>query len=130
MNQADVLCEAVISEVVLPILEKLGKEAEQPIVVRVSVLSESAWTTQEVSTGSAEPGSAATGEVRAILKRVGPDSVNLVAESILKNLSPGSGYSGFSLKGKLEFRDGKWLARVAAHTNRYNVWDWRNEFIR
>lgn len=128
MSQLEVLRDTVIAEVILPALMKLEEETGQPIKVRVSVRSGQSLMIQEICTRPTECDAAATGEARVVLKEIGPTSINIAAESILHGLAPESGFSGFSLRGKLEFSGGRWSARLTAHTNRYNVWDWRKEF--
>jgi hypothetical protein len=128
MSDFDNLRDAVISEVILPALLKLDEETNQPINAKVSIRWQSAWSTAEVRTRQGQSESTAVGEVRVVLKEISAGNVNVSAESILKGLAPGSGFSGFSLRGKLEFDGDKWAARLTAHTNRYNVWEWRKEF--
>ena len=129
MSDFDKLREVVISAFVLPTLRKLDEETGQPIQATVSIRWHSTWTDQEIRTRhDVQAESAASGEVRVVLKEVSAGNINVLAESILKGLAPGSGFSGFSLRGKLELDADGWSARVTAHTNRYNVWEWRKEF--
>lgn len=131
MSDFEKLRDAVISDVVLPTLIELDEETKQPIQATVSIQWRSAWEAQEEirTRKDVQSESAAIGEVRVVLKEITPGNVNVSAESILKGLAPGSGFSGFSLRGKLELNAAnKWVARITACTNRYNVWEWRKEF--
>jgi hypothetical protein len=128
MNHFDRLRDAVISEVILPALMKLDEETNQSIKAKVSIRWQSSWIAEEIRTRPIQSESAAVGEVRVVLKQTTANNVSMSAVAILKGLSPGSGFSGFSLRGKLEFAADKWSAKLTAHTNRYNVWEWGKEF--
>ena len=116
--------------VILPILSELGKEAAQPISARVSISHLGTVTASEIRTSSPVLDNEARGEVRILLKDGGlSGSYNFSAESIFERLLPGTGFSGFSIRGKIQIGGEGTSAKLLARTNRYNVLNWGKGFV-
>ena len=129
MSPADRLFEAITGEVVLPILVGLDKEARQSIAAKVSGVILGEVVTREVCTRATESENGARGEVRIVLKESAvANRFIFSAESIFEGLSPGTGFSGFSIRGNLKLVDGQSSTELTARTNRYNVWNWGKAF--
>jgi hypothetical protein len=129
MGQNDILMQTMTEEIILPILLEISKEVVQPIVSKVSIYYSGKLQTSEIRTSYDAANKEARGEVRVLLKGGGiAGSFNFVAESVFEGLSPGTGFSGFSVRGKVQIGDECVTTKRLVRTNRYNVWGWSKGF--
>lgn len=123
------LFESVLDLAVSPLVLELSGEAKQPIELRAIALpsGHSIEKSRHFSNEESNGGILAHGEVRVLLKGTSyPCSFEI--EAIFKELSPGTGFSGFSMRGKAKLEDGKPSIKLTARSNRYNVWEWSRDF--
>lgn len=129
MSQVKDLLETVTTDVVLPILKELDHEVGQPIAVEILVAHSGEVLTREARTRSPVTANEAKGKVKIVLKASGEqDCFNFSGEAILQGLSPGTGFSGFSIRGRVTSVGARSSAKLLARTNRYNVWNWGRDF--
>lgn len=119
--------DAVVSAVLEPALTDLEKEAGQRISVDVRVAYPA--TTLRISCNHDDKGATATGEIRISLKESFSGAVGFSCQAIIRELMPSTGFSGFSLDGKIDLDAGGDKVRLKGRTNHYNQWDWRPELI-
>lgn len=129
MNETNQILQVIAKSVAMPILLELDKESGQPIVAVLKISQSGTVAVGKVCTRDGEFENEAKGEIRVVLGEGGlPGSFKFSAESVLNGLSPGTGFSGFSIRGKMTLADGG-SARLTARTNRYNVWSWGRDFV-
>lgn len=129
MIQISDLYLGMSEKVVFPILLELEKETSQPIQAKTSLLFSGEVMTRDIATRAGETNGLANGEVRIVVKdSVSVDSFRFSAEAIFRGLAPGTGFSGFSITGKLTF-GAEVVPTLTGRVNRYNVWSWRKDFI-
>jgi hypothetical protein len=122
------LIDAVLKHAVSPLITKLSDETKQSIEFQaIAKVEDRVLTMRPDIKTSSTGGTLARGEVRILLKDPVSPSRFLV-ESIFKDLSPGSGFSGFFLRGRAVLEGGEPTVRITGHSNRYNVWTWGKEF--
>lgn len=126
---SDVTADAILENVLKPILGELHSESGQhlKLSVLISGLGEPPLRRIAESAPSKEGRPNAEGEVRILTTR-SDHVVRFEAESIIKGLSQGSGFSGFSLRGKVDLGSQPPKTRLFSKTNRYNVWNWGRKF--
>jgi len=130
MNQGTRLFQVVTAEVILPILVKLDEEAKQSITAKVSGVVLGETMTHEICSRGTKSENGAIGEVRIALKESAVANRFIFSgESIFEGLSPGTGFSGFSIRGTLTLADGQFSTELTARSNRYNVWNWGKDFV-
>jgi hypothetical protein len=130
MTREDNLLKMTVDEAILPILRKLDEETKQSISVKISAAIVGKLIVQEIRTRDTPIENGANGEVRILLKESGlVDSFKFSAECILVGLLPGSGFSGFSIRGRIKIGEVGGTVKLLARTNQYNVWDWNKEFL-
>lgn len=121
--------EEVIELAIRPVVVGLSREAAQSIRLKLvfmragRVVAKDLLLEATISGGSI----AAGGEVRVILKDSGYPC-GFIVEAILAGFSPGTGFSGFSMRGKLKLEDGVPRVKLMAYSNRYNVREWSRDF--
>lgn len=123
------LFESVFELAIKPVVMELSEETGQPISLKAVALRSgpSVSKVQCMRAERAGGGATASGEARVILKDAGYPCSFLV-EAIFDDLSPGSGFSGFSMRGKVKLENGRPFVKLTARTNRYNVKEWSREF--
>jgi len=127
-DQAQELIDAVLKHAISPLIMKLSDEIKQSIEFdAIAKVEDRVLTLKRDVRARSTDGAVARGEVRIFLKEAVFPSRFLV-ESIFKDLSPGSGFSGFSLRGKVVLESGEPTVKVTGRSNRYNVWTWGKEF--
>lgn len=108
---------------------ELNNEFGQFIDLTFSVILNGSVTSTNIHIRENSAGSYASGHVKLLLKpRSELGKFNVSAECIVSGLFPGTGFSGFSMAGKISTSDEQASVDVRARTNRYNVWNWGNEF--
>jgi hypothetical protein len=114
-----------------PLILELVEETGRPIQLTITAFHQGQFVEKLFHSGSdAESGgSTANGEVRIVLKSL-TSPCGFAVEAIINDLSPGTGFSGFSMRGKANLDDEPVSVRITAHTNRYNVWEWSKDFRR
>lgn len=120
------VADALMVSVLQPVLSGLAREAQQPIGVKVLLSFQGEWAERSLKVDAGE-GSIASGEIRVLVK-TSQDGFRFDVEAILNGLAPGTGFSGFSLKGKLEPNKGELVSKLTGRSNRYNVWEWSRAF--
>lgn len=120
--------DALVGSVIQPIVLELAQEAKQPISVKVVTCFRGGCAEQPLNVQAGEGKDAADGEIRVLLKESGQNDFGFAVEAILRGLSPGTGFSGFSLRGKLRSDEGRHSSRLTERSNRYNVWSWSKDF--
>lgn len=119
--------DALVNVVLRPVVTELAEEALQPIRVKVVACLRGKCVERELNVQSGgECASAADGEIRVLLKE-SDSNFNFVVEAILKGLAPGTGFSGFSVRGKLRLDEGQYYSKLSGRTNRYHVWAWSKD---
>ena len=105
---------------VLPLIEELERESSEGLSVKVYVLAdnkEEVFKRDKSCSGSAE--------IRLIIKDgIEQDSFKFSGECVVRDFSKDTGFSGFSMKGKVKHSEVSLSGRV----NRYNVWEWGTKF--
>jgi hypothetical protein len=129
MSEAEVLLHAVISGVIAPFLNDLATEVDQPITVKVLLGLGSQVVEHDCSTSAGlGSGLRGQGEVRVLAKSVSTGRFSFSAEAVLNGVSPGTGFSGFSSRGRCVDESGRMSATQTSYVVRYNVWTWAKEF--
>ena len=128
LSQVKLLLDAVVGLTMQPIIRELANEAKQPIRVKVVASHKGDFAEQEIVTDAWSADEIASGEIRVLVRESGQNNFGIAAEAIIKGISPGSGFSGFSVKGKLKLGEGQPSIKISARTNRYNVWEWSKDF--
>ena len=120
--------ELFVEQFAKPAILELAQEAEQPVSVTVREVSNSETIRMAVVPIDLDKcdGDLASGEVRVSFKGQESD-FRFSAQSIIEGLAEGTGFSGFSARGKCRLENGG-TVKVSARTNRYNVWAWESEF--
>ncbi|WP_143006700.1 hypothetical protein [Aquimonas voraii] len=123
------MIEEIIEFAIRPVVVRLSEEASQSISLKVvfmgadRVVANDLLLEAPISGGSI----AASGEVRIILK----DSdypCGFIVEAILDGFSPETGFSGFSMRGKLKVEDEVPRVKLIAYSHRYKVREWSRDF--
>lgn len=127
MEVSSDVADALMASVLRPVLSELAQEAQQPIGVKVLLSFQGEWAQRSLNVDAGEGKNIASGEIRVLVK-TGRDGFRFDAEAILNGLSPGTGFSGFYLQGKLELNEGKPVSKLTGRSNRYNVWEWSRAF--
>lgn len=123
------LLESVVNEIAMPALSELGQEAKQPIRAKVSAMFGGTVAACEICTRATDSENNAWGEVKVLLKEGAmPGVFNFSVECVIEGLAPGTGFSGFVMRGKLTKSGSAASIKVAGRTNRYNVWSWGKDF--
>lgn len=128
---SDVITDTFVEAVLLPILDELHQETGQQLhlAVLLSGVGDQPVRRTVESAPSRKGQDAAEGDIRVLLQLSSDAGVaRFEAEAVIKGLSPGSGFSGFSLRGKIDLGAQPPKARLFAKTNRYNVWSWGRKF--
>lgn len=128
MDVPSALLDALMDSVIQPIVLELAQEAKQPIGVKVVTCFRGGCAERKLNVQAGEGKDAADGEIRVLLKESGQNDFGFAIEAILRGLSPGTGFSGFSLRGKLKLDEGRRSSQVTGRSNRYNVWSWSKDF--
>jgi hypothetical protein len=128
-ESSDNVLEVFVSDFAERAVAELGQEAAQPIDVVVSRVDGGQIVQRQQFAVSCDSSQAkqATGEMR-VKFRMSNGSGSFSAQAIFKELAAETGFSGFAVRGKIRPTDETERVRVTARTNRYNVWDWDNEF--
>jgi hypothetical protein len=123
------MIEEVIDLAIRPVVTELSKEASQSIRIKLVFMSAGLVVAKDLLLEATISGGsiAASGEVRVILKDSGYPC-GFIVEAILDGFSPGTGFSGFSMRGKLKVEDGVPRVKLMAYSNRYNVREWSRDF--
>jgi hypothetical protein len=121
------VADALMASVLRPVLSELAQEAQQPIAVKVLLSFQGESAARSLNVDAGEGKSIASGEIRVLVK-TGQEGFRFDAEAILNDLAPGTGFSGFSLKGKLKLNEGKPASKLTGRSYRYNVWEWSRAF--
>lgn len=120
--------DAVIKLALLPVALDVSGRVLQ--VIQLSARSmpphETAEILYRVGKG-AEGGVIAMGEARVILRGAGYRYI-FSLEAIFARLAVGSGLSGVTLRGKIDWTAGRATVEVVARTNRHDTWEWSREF--
>lgn len=127
MTDTREMLAAVVNLVIQPTVLELSNEARQPIEIKAIAYQQGEIVEQSLLVGEQASGGAARAEVRILLK----DSAfpfSFTVEAIFDGLSPGTGFSGFSLRGKMKTEGDVPQSKLTARSNRYNVWDWSKDF--
>jgi len=124
---AEGLFDSILELAVKPVALELSEEAGQPIELKAVIVHSTISKTQCIEAERSDSGALASGEVRILLKDSGYPC-SFMIEAIFDGLSPGTGFSGFSMRGKIKLDDGEPSLKLTAHTNRYNVREWSREF--
>jgi hypothetical protein len=116
----------LISEkMVLPLLEEMEKEVSQKVSIHVFILNDGHKI--EVLSRDTDGDSSGSAEVRLLLNEgVSPNQFRFNGECITSDFAKKTGFSGFSMKGKVFVDKGD--VEVSGRTNRYNVWEWGTKF--
>src|SRR5262245_57291201 len=124
------LMKALVENVVVPVFSELSKEAgQQRISIRVLLKSGDETAAEQIVVPGGGSGPVADGEMRIIYRSpLDAATGRFLAEAIVKDLAPPSGYSGFSMDGKLYREGSQCRSSIGARTNRYNVWEWGRKF--
>lgn len=117
---------AVLNAVLEPALVELENEAGQRICVDVRVARP--VNTSRISRGQCESPTA-TGEIRIALKESLAGKIGFSCQAVIRGLSPSTGFSGFSMEGRVDLAPGGDKIRLKGRTNHYNQWEWRPEFM-
>lgn len=129
MRLSPELIDVLANQLILPILREFDKEDGRAILATVVVGFEGAVESLELRSRESNCPDEARAEIRIRVKDgYGKDNYNFAAESIFNGLGPGTGFSGFAVRGKLTLVDGQPKIKLTARTHRYNVWDWGDEF--
>lgn len=128
MNAQELL-DAVVSKIAMPTLLELEQETKQSIRAKVSAMFTGVVAIREICTRATDSDNGALGEVKVLLKEGAlPGVFNYSVECVLEGIAPGTGFSGFVMRGKLIVSDNETSIKIAARTNRYNVWTWGKDF--
>lgn len=127
MESSSDVADALLTSVLQPVLSDLAREAQQPIAVKVLLRFQAESAERSLNVDAGEGNSTATGEIRVVVK-TGQEGFRFDAEAILVGLSPGTGFSGFYLKGTLKLHEGKPVSKLTGRSNRYNVSEWSRAF--
>ena len=130
-DQSELQCmlESVIDLALRPLVAELSQETGQSILLKVTAVDSGYAPSASLYVGKtgAEDAATVSGEIRVVFKDpVRPSRFSV--EAILDGLAPGTGYSGFSMRGRVRLDDGGPSVKVNGHTNRYNVREWGQEF--
>lgn len=126
---AQELLEAVVNEIAMPALSELDQEAKQSIRAKVSAMIGGTVAAREICTRTTDTENSARGQIKALLKEgTMPGVYSFSVECVIEGLAPGTGFSGFVMRGKLILSDSAAAIKVAGRTNRYNVWSWGKDF--
>jgi hypothetical protein len=117
--------DAMTREVLEPALGELEAEAGQRIRVELRVASPA--TTARISRDQVE-NATATGEIRIALKESFGGAIRFGCQAVIRGLAPSTGFSGFSMEGKIELDLGEVKVHLKGRTNHYNQWEWRPDF--
>ena len=121
------LLDAFLQEVACPAIANLEHETCQPISFTATVVEQGrSRRKNSVSSNSDYAGPPVFGEIR-VRFRLGENATSFWAQGIFQGLAEGTGFSGFSIQGKLPVTKDS-AVRVIARVNTYNVWDWDPEF--
>ncbi len=128
MSEVQSMLECVIEFAVCPLVEELCKETGQSMLLKLEIVNSVPVIAATLRVGAGADGLAAVhGEVRVVFKELVHPS-RFSVEAILDGLAPGTGYSGFSMRGKVRLKDGGSPLRMTGYTNRYNVREWSRDF--
>ncbi len=123
------MLETVIEFVLRPFVEELSKETGQSMLLKVGVVNSHPDIAASLYVGEigAEGTAAVNGEIRVVFKDLARPS-RFSVEAILDGFARGTGYSGFSMRGRVRVNDGGLPVRVTGYVNRYNVREWGRDF--
>lgn len=122
------LMEVISSRFIRPAVLEIANETGQGFSVKSFVIANGQAIADEMIVVPSPAGTGspmANGEIRVLLGNVKDARTTFAIEAIFKGLSPESGFSGFSARGKVDVSGD---LKVTARTNRYNVWDWGRDF--
>lgn len=119
--------ELLMRTIFVPALNQLEEETGQRLNVGVCCLVDRQIVARSVY-GPQELHDSASGEVRCVLTESRQGLFNFSCQAIIKGLQLGTGYSGFSLQGKLDFTEPAGNVRIRGRANHYNVWDWKKTY--
>lgn len=121
----DEILDAIIEELAVRNLTDLSNETRQAIYASVKVSCLGVVTERAVSINGQSATSDVTGCVKMCITPGGDGySHKILLEAILHGLAPGTGFSGFTLRGRCSTTHEGPHIRTLARTNRYNVWAW------
>src|SRR5262245_26812340 len=115
MTTSDYLT-ALTDECIAPMLDQLSAETGKSIEAKVRVAAaEGIREFNLITNGSAA--SAASGEIRAVIRARSKDQLAFSLEGVFPDLSPETGFSGFAARGSIDLVPIK--VRIVARSNRY-----------
>lgn len=127
MTDSREMLETVVRLVIHPAVLELSNEAGQPIEIKVVAYLQGEMVEKNLLVGESALGAFSRAEVRILLKDINFPFLFSV-EAIFYGLSPETGFSGFSLRGKMTLEGEAPQSQLIARSNRYNVWNWSKGF--
>jgi hypothetical protein len=110
-------------------LAELSNESGQSIDATFSVIVDGSVTNLKILSQGLPGSSHVSAHIKIVLKpRSDSGKFSFFVECILRGLSSETGFSGFTMAGKISANDALATIDIKARTNRYNVWSWGKEF--
>lgn len=129
ITKADRRIEILMRDTLIPAFETLKHETGQEIRVVIMIAAREGLVSR-LEYGAVEGAIGAVGEVRVRLIDGIPDApTRFCCQAIIKGLAPATGFSGFSLTGKIDTLAGAGEVHLRSRTNHYNQWQWSGEFV-
>ncbi|WP_159106157.1 hypothetical protein [Herbaspirillum sp. B65] len=110
-------------------LAELSNESGQSIDATFSVILDGSVTNLKIFSQGLPGSNHALAHIKIVLKpRSELGKFSFSVECLIRGLSSETGFSGFTMAGKISTNDELATIDIKARTNRYNVWNWRKEF--
>jgi hypothetical protein len=129
MTDIEEIFEAVLELAIKPAALKLGAEARQSINLEALLMPMRLLAEKSIflAVRNSDANAVAKCEARIILRDSGYPC-RFMAEAIFSDFSPGTGFSGFAIRGRVKRENGVPNLKLTAYTNFYNVKGWSREF--
>ena len=120
--------DAIVSRALVPVVLELATRARQTIELSAQSLSPHATAEKHYRLGEGAADSVvAKGEARIILWGAAYRYI-FSLEAIFARLALNDGFSGATLRGKIDWTEGRAVVDVFGQSNRYDRWEWSREF--
>jgi len=120
--------DAIVSRALVPVMLELSTRARQTIELGALSLPPHTTSEKRYRVGEGAEGSVvAKGEARIILWGAAYRSI-FSLEAIFARLALDCGLSGVTIRGKIDWTEGRPAVEVFGQSNRHDRWEWSREF--